>query len=104
MARSAPSRPRTPVAWDSPMLVRRRLTLRRAVVLTLLGAGVAISCAKSSTEPDGRKSVADAAATVAQVAAAVTGQDALLADEQLDGKHLGFDTHTYPGDKTMRAW
>jgi hypothetical protein len=86
------------------MLVRRRLTLRRAAVLSLLGAGVAISCARSSTEPDGRKSVADAAATVAQVAAAVTGQDALLADEQLDGKHLGFDTHTYPGDKTMRAW
>jgi hypothetical protein len=22
----------------------------------------------------------------------------------MDGKHLGFDTHTYPGDKTMRAW
>ena len=48
--------------------------------------------------------VADAAATVAQVAATVTGQESPIADEQLDGKHLGFDTHTYPGDKTMRAW
>ena len=34
---------------------------------------------------------------VAQVAAAVTGQDAPLADEQQGGKNLGFDTHTYPG-------
>lgn len=86
------------------MLVTRRLSLRRAIVLTLVGAGVAISCARSSTEPDSKKAVADAAAKVAQVAAAITGQDAPLATEQLDGKHLGFDTHTYPGDKTMHAW
>lgn len=82
----------------------RRLSLRRTVAVTLAGAGIAVSCARSSTEPDGKLGVADAAAQVAQVAAAVTGQDAPLADEQLDGKHLGFDTHTYPGDKTMRAW
>jgi hypothetical protein len=27
-----------------------------------------------------------------------------MADAQLAGKHLGFDTHSYPGDRTMRAW
>ena len=76
---------------------------RLTILLATLGA-IGIACGRSSTEPSAENSVADAAATVAQVAAAVTGQDAPLADQQLDGKHLGFDTHTYPGDKTMRAW
>jgi hypothetical protein len=80
---------------------RSPFSLRR-VVAGLIATGVlAIGCGRTSTEPS---AVADAAAKVAQVAAAVTGQEAPLADEQLDGKHLGFDTHTYPGDKTMRAW
>ena len=43
-------------------------------------------------------------AKVAQVAAAVTGQDAPLADEAESGSFLGFDTHDYPGDAKMRAW
>jgi hypothetical protein len=85
---------------------RRRpdIALRRVATLLAVFTAIGIACGRSSTEPDAKDAVADAAATVAQVAAAVTGQDAPLADEQLDGKHLGFDTHTYPGDKTMRAW
>jgi hypothetical protein len=85
---------------------RRRpdLSLKRIVVSFAAIAAIGIACGRSTTEPEAADAVADAAATVAQVAAAVTGQDAPLADEQLDGKHLGFDTHTYPGDKTMRAW
>lgn len=43
-------------------------------------------------------------ATIAQTAAAATGQDAPLADEAKAGTWLGFDTHTYPGDDKMRAW
>jgi hypothetical protein len=88
------------------MMPRRRpdISLRRLVTsLAALGA-IGIACGRASTEPDATDAVADAAATVAQVAAAVTGQDAPLADDQLDGRHLGFDTHTYPGDRTMRAW
>jgi len=27
-----------------------------------------------------------------------------MADAQQQGKNMGFDTHTYPGDKTMAAW
>jgi hypothetical protein len=27
-----------------------------------------------------------------------------MADAQQEGKNMGFDTHTYPGDKTMTAW
>jgi hypothetical protein len=84
---------------------RPRLTLRRITASVAAITGLAIGCGRSNTEPDGGASpVADAAATVAQVAATVTGQQAPLADEQMGGTHLGFDTHTYPGDKTMRAW
>lgn len=74
-----------------------------AAGLVLIGA-LAIGCGQASTEPGARARLADAVATVAQVAATVSGQDAPLADAQLDGRHLGFDTHTYPGEKTMRAW
>jgi hypothetical protein len=90
---------------DGVMSRRRpdRSLKRLATMLTALAA-IGIACGRSSTEPDAESRVADAAAKVAQVAAAVTGQDAPLADDQLDGTHLGFDTHTYPGDKTMRAW
>ncbi|MDB4893635.1 MAG: hypothetical protein JWL61_5490 [Gemmatimonadetes bacterium] len=71
-----------------------------AVMLALM-----LGCGDSSTSPVGaRNELAQAAATVAQVAAAVTGQEAPLADEAKAGKSLGFDTHTFPGEKTMRAW
>ena len=64
-----------------------------------------LGCGDSPTSPDGARSdIVQAAATVAQVAAAITGQDAPLADEAKAGKSLGFDTHTFPGEKTMRAW
>ena len=88
------------------MTRRRRpdLSLRRVSTMLVVLAAIGIACGRSTTEPDGASAVADAAAKVAQLAAAVTGQDAPLADDQLDGRHLGFDTHTYPGDTTMRAW
>src|SRR5215207_6835304 len=76
-----------------------------ARVATLLAAttGLAIACGRASTEPDADSEVASVAAQVAQVAAAVTGQKAPLADAQQEGKVMGFDTHTYPGDETMAA-
>jgi hypothetical protein len=76
---------------------------RHVTTLAIASALIAIACGRESTEPGGTP-LANAAATVAQVASAVTGQPSPLADEQLDGKHMGFDTHTYPGDRTMRAW
>jgi hypothetical protein len=54
--------------------------------------------------PTGADAAARVSAKVAQAAAAVTGQDAPLADEAEAGTFLGFDTHTYPGDAKMRAW
>jgi len=85
-----------------------RHPLARSAALFVIGvAGVAIACGRASTEPGAESEhskVADVAAQVAQVAATVTGQTSPMADAQTAGKHLGFDTHTYPGDKTMQAW
>jgi glycoside hydrolase-like protein len=80
---------------------------RGATTCIVAIAGLAIACGRSATAPDGEpgdSKVASVAAQVAQVAAAVTGQEAPLADAQQEGKNMGFDTHTYPGDKTMAAW
>lgn len=62
----------------------------------------------SPTEPvvktEQKSAVADVAAKVAQAAAAVTGQTAQIADDYEKGHYVGFDTHTYPGTATMKAW
>src|SRR5947208_17014565 len=75
---------------------------RRIVAAALAVAGVLVYACNAS--PTGTEKTAEVSAKVAQVAAAVTGQDAPVADEVEAGRFLGFDTHTYPGDKDMRAW
>lgn len=71
----------------------------------VLGAVLGIfACSATPEEPTDKSAVADVAAKVAQVAAAVTGQDAPLADAYEQGRHVGFDTHTYPGTATMKVW
>ena len=82
---------------------RARFPIRHVTTVLITMTVLAIACGREATEP-GSTPIADAAASFAQVASAVTGQPSPLADEQLNGKHLGFDTHTYPGDRTMRAW
>lgn len=85
-----------------------RHPLARGAASLVVGiAGIAMACGRGATEPDGDPAdspVANVAAQVAQVAAAVTGQKAVLADDQQEGKNLGFDTNIYPGDRTMAAW
>jgi hypothetical protein len=73
---------------------------RRALGFACAGL-VVFACSKSATGTD---AAGEVSAKVAQAAAAVTGQDAPLADEAAAGTFLGFDTHTYPGDAKMRAW
>jgi len=82
---------------------------RRIIVRSLLGVSAAlitaaVACGGGPTEPGAESAVADVAAKVAQAAAAVTGQDAKLADEYEKGHYVGFDTHTYPGTTVMKAW
>jgi len=69
-------------------------------VLATVGLLV-FACNRSPTSAD---KAAEVSAKVAQIAAAVTGQDAPMADEAEAGRYLGFDTHTYPGEAKMRAW
>ncbi|MEX2177656.1 MAG: glycoside hydrolase domain-containing protein [Gemmatimonadaceae bacterium] len=76
------------------------LTFRRAVALGSAGFLI-FACNQSPTSAAAAASVS---AKVAQVAAALTGQDAPMAAEAEDGRWLGFDTHTYPGDDKMRVW
>jgi hypothetical protein len=59
---------------------------------------------QSTEEPGEESAVADVAAKIAQAAAAVTGQDAPIADQYEKGRYVGFDTHTYPGTAVMRTW
>lgn len=80
--------PRTQFGWP------------RALALGIVGVLI-YACDRSPTTVE---KAADVSAKVAQVAAAVTGQDAPMADEAEAGTWLGFDTHTYPGDAKMRAW
>jgi len=71
-------------------------------VLALAFAGLLIfACNRSPTSAD---KTAQVGAAVAQVAAALTGQDAPMAKEAEAGKFLGFDTYSYPGDEKMQAW
>ena len=76
---------------------------RRVVIRSLLGLSAALvaaaaACGGGPTEPGGESVVAKIAAPVAQAAAAVTGQDAKLADEYEErltralfvGVHKGF--------------
>jgi hypothetical protein len=75
---------------------------RRWRAAALAAAGLLIyACDRSPTSAEAAGQVS---AQVAQVAAAVTGQSAPIADEAQAGHFLGFDTHTYPGDAKMRAW
>jgi hypothetical protein len=85
-----------------------RHPLARGAASLVIGiAGLGMACGRSSTAPEGDPAdsrVATVAAQLAQVAAAVTGQQAPMADAQQEGRNMGFDTHTYPGDNTMAAW
>jgi len=74
---------------------------KRRHVFWIAGACLVFACSKS---PGASDQAATIGAKVAQVAAAVTGQDAPLANEFEQGRYLGFDTNKYPGDDTMRAW
>jgi hypothetical protein len=71
----------------------------------LFAAGLLVAAAacRETTDPS-ESTFATVAANVAQAAAAVTGQDAPMAESYTKGRYVGFDTHTYPGTPVMRTW
>lgn len=95
--------------------MRRHRELPRALRIAgrssaAIAAAVALACSASTpTEPEQaiepeQSTFATVAANVAQVAAAVTGQEAPMAEAYTQDRYVGFDTHTYPGTPTMTAW
>src|SRR3954471_757032 len=81
-----------------------RTTITQGIIVFAAMIGLSIGCSQQDPTAPGKNEVVQTAATVAQLAATITGQEAPLADESKAGKNLGFDTHTFPGEKTMRAW
>ena len=75
------------------------------LVRSLAAAVLPIIAVASCRDGDvSRASVAEASARVALAAAAITGQEAQLANEVTSPSYMGFDTGQYPGDAAMRAW
>lgn len=79
-----------------------RRTIGIAGALGLLACGPVPTTVPSRTARE--SGALDATAKFAQVAAAVTGQKAKLADEYEKGRHIGFDTYKYPGARIMKIW
>jgi hypothetical protein len=80
--------------------VAERWVVRLFRVAAAVGAAASVACGNTGDS----QPLVNIAANIAQAAAAVTGQDAQFADEATGGHYVGFDTHTYPGTATMRAW
>lgn len=51
-----------------------------------------------------RLSLGDLPRTMADAPSALADLPARVATELSDGRHLGFDTHSYPGERAMRTW
>jgi hypothetical protein len=77
------------------------MTRRTGALLSLMLAAATLSCGDGGMS---RARFAQVSGEVAEAAAAITGQQALLAAEVRDGGHMGFDTGVYPGDAALRAW
>ena len=77
---------------------------RAKTALSLLSFAAVVSALAVSEGGLSRARFAGISGQVADVAATITGQTALLADAVSTGRHMGFDTGRYPGDAAMRAW
>ena len=77
---------------------------RRRVVAAVVASCAVVAALAVHDGGLSRARLAGFSGQVAGVAATITGQTALLADAVSTGRHMGFDTGTYPGDAAMRAW
>lgn len=77
------------------------MTRRIGALVSLLSGAATLSCGDAGLSRDHLSAISG---EVAEAAAAVTGQQALLADYLSDSGHMGFDTGVYPGDAALRAW
>ena len=93
-----------PTDTRTPTLRRRR---RRDLASVALAATAALAATPfvARMAPLGLSSAnAEAAAQLAAVPATSILETAARAVSAGTGRHLGFDTHSYPGDRAMKAW
>jgi len=67
-------------------------------------AALSVACNAATTAPTEESPMLGFTAKVAQAAAAVTDQDAPIANAYEKGHFVGFDTHTYHGTMVMHTW
>ncbi|HEX3159088.1 MAG TPA: glycoside hydrolase domain-containing protein [Gemmatimonadaceae bacterium] len=79
------------------------MTRRRRTVVGALAAVSAIYAAPRIARLPLREAAA-ALVGAPQAMAELPAQMATAATAVATGRHLGFDTHSYPGDRAMRAW
>ncbi len=77
---------------------------RARLSLSTLSLTVVLAALTLSNGGVSREDMAEFSGQLAEVASTITGQTALLADAVSTGRHMGFDTGSYPGDAAMRAW
>ena len=85
---------------------RRHTKLRNAIVVAVAGvtaAAVAPHVATTSLS-DVPGAIAHAPGAVAELSAQAVTQVATQVTAAATGTHLGFDTHSYPGDRAMQRW
>ena len=80
------------------------MSRRSRAFVPLVACLAALSCREGHFS---RASLVGVSAQFAELAATVTGQQAVVAEQVADSAqngHMGFDTNVYPGDAAMRAW
>lgn len=77
----------------------RRKKWGNAVVVTL-----AVATALMQTPRIAQISLAELSRTITGAPSSVAALPARVMTELADGRHLGFDTHSYPGERAMRVW
>lgn len=89
-----------------PARSRRARRLRGGLVAALAGVtamAVAPQVARTSLG-DVSEAIAHSPEAVADLSAQAVTQVATIVTAAASGAHLGFDTHTYPGDRAMQRW
>ena len=75
----------------------------KAALALVCGTGAVLALAFSEGGLS-RVRIAGFSEQVADVTSTLSGQTKLVTDATSTGRHMGFDTGTYPGDAAMRAW
>jgi hypothetical protein len=89
-----------------PRRKRRPTRQLRNAALALVAGGTALAVAPHVAQvqlADVPRAIVEAPAGIAEIGVEAVSQVAYVS-AAATGQHLGFDTHTYPGDRAMARW